>query len=283
MPPEPSAHRVDLVSRAGIGLGLPDGFVPHCPGCRYDLTGLSQSRCPECGRPFSIPALIQAWHDRRAAYAQAQNADALLVAFLAFFAFLPVSILDPWHLLWKVPLLVGMWWMTAVCYQRRAEALRDPTDGHRLLWVWIPCLATVIGVSPTPVLNLIVAVPALTLGIVATVAAFRRSPMRTAIVLTIVAAAPAAIMAVVAVSMVLFGMAGAGQGHHWSSADFPSWYWRGRAGRVRGMNNHEAIQIGGVILCICIAVLVAIAGMWVGVACPLVRRGMARLAQARGG
>ena len=24
----------------------------HCAGCRYPLDGLSENRCPECGRPF---------------------------------------------------------------------------------------------------------------------------------------------------------------------------------------------------------------------------------------
>lgn len=31
---------------------------PHCLGCDYSLRGLTQSRCPECGRPFH-------WDDRR--------------------------------------------------------------------------------------------------------------------------------------------------------------------------------------------------------------------------
>ena len=25
----------------------------HCPNCDYDVRGLSESRCPECGKPFS--------------------------------------------------------------------------------------------------------------------------------------------------------------------------------------------------------------------------------------
>jgi hypothetical protein len=26
----------------------------HCPECGYDLRGLSQQRCPECGRAFTF-------------------------------------------------------------------------------------------------------------------------------------------------------------------------------------------------------------------------------------
>jgi hypothetical protein len=27
-------------------------FTPRCPACRYDLTGLADGLCPECGGPF---------------------------------------------------------------------------------------------------------------------------------------------------------------------------------------------------------------------------------------
>lgn len=30
----------------------------HCPACDYNLTGLRENRCPECGRPFD-PAELQ--------------------------------------------------------------------------------------------------------------------------------------------------------------------------------------------------------------------------------
>ena len=30
---------------------------PKCPQCGYDLTGLTQCRCPECGREFGFEEL----------------------------------------------------------------------------------------------------------------------------------------------------------------------------------------------------------------------------------
>ncbi len=37
----------------------------HCPMCRYDLTGLRESRCPECGAAFDPAALANAQAMRR--------------------------------------------------------------------------------------------------------------------------------------------------------------------------------------------------------------------------
>lgn len=107
-------------------------------------------------------------------------------------------------------------------------------------------------------------------GATVTTAAFRRSPLRTAVTVTVVTAAPAVVVGLIAASMILMGMAGSGQGHHWSTADFPRWYWR-RPGGVRGMNNREAVRVGGAILIASITAILAILGMWIAVARPMVR------------
>ena len=37
------------------------GFIPRCTECRYDLSGIPEGVCPECGTPFQIAELRRAW------------------------------------------------------------------------------------------------------------------------------------------------------------------------------------------------------------------------------
>ncbi len=45
-------------------IGSTESAGYHCPQCDYDLRGLTESRCPECGRPFSTQE-IAAYKERR--------------------------------------------------------------------------------------------------------------------------------------------------------------------------------------------------------------------------
>jgi len=48
---ETAAERVDRLASRGVGA------VP-CPDCGYDLTGLQEARCPECGSRFTLDELM---------------------------------------------------------------------------------------------------------------------------------------------------------------------------------------------------------------------------------
>ena len=37
----------------------------HCPACQYNMTGLSETRCPECGKSFTIDELFVAQQDQQ--------------------------------------------------------------------------------------------------------------------------------------------------------------------------------------------------------------------------
>ncbi len=253
--------KVDLVSRAGIGTGFPAGFVPRCLKCRYDLTGLKRSRCPECGTAFAIPELIAVWKARNRKL-KASDADVIAAGLLSFAAIVPTNLEILTQFFWKVPVLLALWMLVIVSYGRRAEELREPHEGHRLLWVWVPCIVTVVGVAPTPWLNLVAAGVLLALGVGATVVAWRRAPGPTVSALTVTVAAPAAAVVLLAGALVVGALGGERLGSYWSAADYPSWYWAGVPGRARGISNESAVRIGGVALVLGVLTLAAIVGMW---------------------
>jgi hypothetical protein len=50
---ETSAERIDRLAREGRE-------TVSCPNCGYNLTGLSEARCPECGSRFTLDQLVRA-------------------------------------------------------------------------------------------------------------------------------------------------------------------------------------------------------------------------------
>src|SRR2546423_14424454 len=123
--------KLDLISKAGIGLGYPAGFRPRCPRCRYDLGGLRDSRCPECGLPFRIVDLIAAWRVKQDHAIDTRNVDMWLTGLLALAALYPTDLSEPVSVVWKAPLLAALWTLAIVWYIRRADELQE--EGHRLL------------------------------------------------------------------------------------------------------------------------------------------------------
>ncbi len=56
---ETPAERMERIRTAGAG-------TVSCPICGYNLTGLRESRCPECGTQYTLDELLAAQRDRAA-------------------------------------------------------------------------------------------------------------------------------------------------------------------------------------------------------------------------
>jgi hypothetical protein len=205
--------------------------------------------------------LIAAWEAQRAS--GIKDADFYGAAILTFISVLPADLRDQVGLLWKAPMLVGLWVLVWVWYRRRSEELRDAEEGHRLLWVWGPCLSTAVALSATPVLGWVNACLMLGLALFATAVAWRRSPGPTSILISIGLALPGIAATLFGCSLLLAGGSGQGIGHHWSFADYPRWYWEGVPGRARGVSNSEAVRIGTMMLGVGLVEITLAAGIWV--------------------
>jgi hypothetical protein len=208
---------------------------------------------------YSIPSLIaewRAWQQRRAG-----ETDFLFMVLLSVMGFVPADLAQPVSL-WKVVVLVGLWAVAYAWARRNRESLRDEEGAPRLLWLWLPCAATGIGVMRTPVLGQAIAATMLVVAAGVTVTAWRRAPAKTSLAATIALGAPAAAVVLVGAALLVSGAAGQSAGHHWSAADYPAWYWQGVPGRVRGVNNRDAAGLGAGLIGLGAAALGAIVGMW---------------------
>jgi hypothetical protein len=92
--------------------------------------------------------------------------------------------------------------------------------------------------------------------------AWRRSPARTSVVVTVSLATPAAVMLLFGGVLFLNAIAGRAQGYHWSTADYPSWYWQGVPGRSRGVGNPDAVWMGAAAMLSGAVMLTVVLGVW---------------------
>ena len=63
---ETAAERGARIARAGVGTLV-------CPNCGYNMTGLSEARCPECGNRFTIDELLASQPERAASAAEIER------------------------------------------------------------------------------------------------------------------------------------------------------------------------------------------------------------------
>ena len=90
-------------------LGSTESAGNHCPNCDYDVRGLTESRCPECGKPFSTRE-VAAYKDRR----------------------------WPPQRFFRALSLATIPWFIAYFF---VDAIHDTTDRVRISWVTLPFLA----------------------------------------------------------------------------------------------------------------------------------------------
>lgn len=134
--PAPSAPTDDSAA------AVDPSFIPVCPACGYDLRGIPDGVCPECGRPFARRQIIDELERNWAAQLAYRNVspDALLFVLLvptllqlpALFSIAPRRGGDP-AALWSIILWIGtIYW----AWRGRWIIFRPST--LRLCWMVVP-------------------------------------------------------------------------------------------------------------------------------------------------
>lgn len=191
----------------------PRAFAPHCPSCGYDLRGLPDSRCPECGQPFTHDALLMAELAR--ARVEPPPAHALLILGLVI-GCLPCLWIPRWDL--QAFALILMWGLIVgwVITQRKPLA---KNEAIRSLWLLVPIIRTTgpLLATPFPLSVSLVSVGAM----IAVVAyAYARQPVPTLRLLGRGAIAP---MLIIGLGLTISTCIGLASGHYWSVLDYPFW------------------------------------------------------------
>lgn len=65
-PSHPPTHPPTQPGTIPAKLDVQSTFVPKCLDCRYELSGLPDGRCPECGLAFTYAALKRLWQAKQA-------------------------------------------------------------------------------------------------------------------------------------------------------------------------------------------------------------------------
>jgi hypothetical protein len=261
--------KVDLISAAGIAAGLPEGFRARCPRCRYDLSGLDDGLCPECGRPFSLRELLAAWHAERAR--PRGGAAFAFGVILTVIASPPADVRSPAALAWKVVVLSLLW--TAAWMWTKQKREEHEQEGYKLLWLWAPCLSTAMALANTPVVGRVNGVLMLAIASAVAWRAYRRTPGVTTAIVTAVLSIPVAAAVFFGMSLLTAGLDGRASGDHWSFADYPGWYWRGVRGRSRGISNPDAVRIGAWMIAGAALAVLGLVPLWLQAARLLRRTG----------
>lgn len=209
-------------------------FTPRCLDCAYDLTGLDDGRCPECGHHFTLDRLVAAHHfrinERKRRLRNVRHLP-LLVAFIPLFLSFGVESYIGFAISTVLLLAGGISWY-ALNRDRFIEG------SAWLLVLFIPLLSMFAQAS-TMQHGLTGMAITISLAAVIAGAALRGSPLIASGLLI----AGLGIPVLFAAAIITFdGVRQLAVGHHWSNFDYPSFpRWRAfaaahaiRAGIVLG-------------------------------------------------
>lgn len=233
-------------------------FVPRCLDCQYELTGLADGQCPECGLVFRVYELERRWISR-----QRLRDERFVMQMGARFAapaWLGVLVLlGPFSLhIWAFAALFVSWVWAVVLFGRtwRAWLL---TKSHQWLWTLAPLASMAVGASASRH-------PAAALGFICVGAlavswmALKDSPLWTSVLL---APFGPGFLFIVGTAMVVNALILRSEGAYWSNFDWPAYP------RPAALPVHRSLLIG------CLAL--AASGAMAGVMLVFVRRALVRL------
>lgn len=109
---------------------------PTCPACRYDLSGIPEGRCPECGEPFTHESLARAAQERRSWRSAAPEFLIILpgVLWLLFGFDEPESL----------GVATFIWTPALIWFGLRRRRISDGSAPTLLLWLLWPATITAI-------------------------------------------------------------------------------------------------------------------------------------------
>lgn len=175
---------------------VPIEFQPTCVDCGYDLNGIPDGRCPECGVRFSRKGLLRRFQEERRAAKERSEARfkrfrtfAGLIAIYGTVGFFTcASSVIPFENVWVFSILLAAIAVAAVAYcawMDRAWMVRS----HRLLIFLVPLIVMSFAYSAVPYRS--VALPVIGLcAVIVAVLALRDSPLISAFLLFLIVALP---------------------------------------------------------------------------------------------